>query len=981
MKTILKKRAFLYITTLIMYFPYCLNGQSNTRYGQINNQNTLSPRFFITKGEAGNFPLALTDIKVNVVGMIADVELRQVYVNNGNDPIEAVYVFPASTKAAVYGMKMQIADRVITAVVKEKQQARVQYEKAKSDGKSASLLEELAPNVFRMNVANIIKGDSINVTIKYTEMLVPEDNIYQFVYPAVVGPRYVTAGSNTELINALNEQTNSRIMPGKLLFTTTISTPVPLKSLKSPSHKMDIVTKDIKTGRTVQMGRNNSLTTMTLSPKDELSGARDIVFEYMLAGPKIESGLLLHEGKDENYFMLMVQPPTDIIIKELMPREYIFIVDVSGSMNGYPLETAKNMMSELLNTMRPIDKINIMMFSGGQSILSSESVPATDENKLRARTFLNSGFGGGGTELLPALQRAFGMNTDDKMSRTFVILTDGYVTVEREVFDLIRTQLQKANVYSFGIGTSVNRWLIEGMARAGKGSPFIVMNPNETKKAADKFVSYIQSPVLSHINVNYGDLDVYDLDMPSIPDVTGKRPIVVYGKWKGKKAGSVSLKGDAAEGALTFSSSVEAAPSIPEHSALQYLWAKNKIIMLDDEQQVQPRTQPGKPTDYQKEITDLGLRYNLLTKYTSFIAVDENIRVKKQIIDTTISSNQIKVDDLDVDGYSAPLSARGNITSTSTSNFGVEETKVQPGAFGAEYGNALGGVVNTVVKKSEAESETENKDENTESDEEVAPVYNATPSSSSGGGFLSGLFSSHGRFSADELDDPLNAKKAPPRLYGGLAFFGTGTWLKNEETTFGSDNTTLSLNNNKAKFGYAAGLDLEYLLGNPKDANSSIIASLLYAQTNSENEGKGSVLLRSGIGEALFTSRTKTDNAQLQVLYHWNIPGTFLGFIGGISTSFILSSSREISVTASDSIVFMNGNEQILRPSGTVLYSGDVPNANSFQAGLVFGVGYEILFNKFLLVPQIRTIYNLTKLSNDERLFSIQAGFSIRFAL
>jgi Ca-activated chloride channel family protein len=131
--------------------------------------------------------------------------------------------------------------------------------------------------------------------------------------------------------------------------------------------------------------------------------------------------------------------------------------------------------------------------------------------------------------------------------------------------------------------------------------------------------------VLSHITVDYGDFNVYDLDLPSIPDVTGKRPIIVYGKWKGKKNGTITVKGDAAGGALTFTHSIEAAPSLPEHSALRYLWAKNKITLLEDEQNAPAIT--GATIDYKKEITDLGLRYNMLTKYTSFIAIDESIRV------------------------------------------------------------------------------------------------------------------------------------------------------------------------------------------------------------------------------------------------------------------------------------------------------------------------------------------------------------------
>lgn len=916
----------VYLLAIVQYSPFILKAQYGRQHGYIQNESTLSPRFFITKGTADRFPLALTEIKANVVGMIADVSIRQVYVNNGNDPIEAVYVFPASTKAAVYGMKMQIADRVITAIVKEKQQARVDYEKAKSEGKSASLLEELAPNVFRMNVANILKGDSINVTINYTEMLIPEDNVYRFVYPAVVGPRYVTGGSNTELINALNEQTDSRIMPGQLKFEAKVSTPVPLKSLKSPSHKMDIVTKDNKTGRLVQIGRNNSLTTMTLSPKDEFSGARDIVFEYVLAGPEIESGLLLHEGKDENYFMLMVQPPTDIVIKNLMPREYIFIVDVSGSMNGFPLETAKSMMSELMTTMRPIDKMNVMMFSGGQNILSPQSIPATDENKEKVRSFLNNGYGGGGTELLPALRKAFQMETDDKISRTFVILTDGYVTVEREAFELIRTQLNKANVYSFGIGSSVNRWLIEGMARAGKGNSFVVMNPNETKKVADKFIAYIQSPVLSHINVDYGDLDVYDLDMPSIPDVTGKRPIVVYGKWKGKKTGNVTLKGDAANGALTFTSSVEAAPSLPEHSALRYLWAKNKIIMLDDEQLAPAIAQAGKPMDYKQVITDLGLKYNLLTKYTSFIAIDENIRVKSKVQDSVVESQ--------------------------------DETKIN---------------VEEVIQ-------TAPLSKGVLSGDEVA--IKSTRASSSRGGFLSSIFSSGSRYTTEgELDDPLAPRGARlPRIYGGIVGLMGNTWITDETFTSPFGNKSVELSEKRFKLSYSMGVEFDYILGNPKDAASSILTSLLYSRSNSANEASEPAQLRTGANTAKLISTTGMDNLQLQLMYRWNIPGMSLGFMGGISTSFLLSSSREVAVTAGDSIVIMDGNQQVLRPSGTILYSGEIPNVRNFQAGFVLGIGYEIPLKRFLLVPQIRATYNLTTLRNEERLWSWQAGISLRMA-
>ncbi|MBN8573226.1 MAG: VWA domain-containing protein [Candidatus Kapabacteria bacterium] len=921
MKHCKELRLILAFFVIIAFIPSFLHAQSWKSNNPVQNENTMSPRFFITKGNVNNFPLALTDIHVSIVGMIADVTIRQIYVNNDKDPIEAIYVFPASTKAAVYAMKMQVEDRVITAIVKEKQQARIDYTKAKEEGKSASLLEEITPNVFKMNVANILKGDSITVTISYTEMLVPENNIYQFSYPAVVGPRYIAAGTNNDLVQVLNEQTNSRIMPGKLKFTSILSTGVPLRTLRSPSHAMDIITKDVKTGKIVPLGKNNSLTTVKLSDKDEQSGARDIVIEYSLTGPSIESGLLLYEGKEENYFMLMVQPPSDIIVKNLMPREYVFIVDVSGSMQGFPLETTKSMIEDLLETMRPIDKINVMMFSGGQSVLSPTSLPATDDNKKKAINFLNTGFGGGGTELLPALRSAFSMEVDEKLSRTFIVLTDGYVAVEREAFQLIATQLNKANVYSFGIGSSVNRWLIEGMARAGKGSPFIVMNKSETDDAAEKFISYIQAPVLSHITVDYGDFNVYDLDLPSIPDVTGKRPIIVYGKWKGKKNGTITVKGDAAGGALTFTHSIEAAPSLPEHSALRYLWAKNKITLLEDEKNAPAIT--GATIDYKKEITDLGLRYNMLTKYTSFIAIDENIRVKNSRTDTILHREIL-----------------GNNQNDKS----------------LEGDRALSSVIGTIREKIGSNNEK---------------IQTSSQSSS-------WLRSSGDTEGVSQNADALYPGKRAPSIYWGLTFLLNSAWMTQE--TFLHNSSIISLPNSAFETGFSAGIEMEYRLGDPTFGKGGLNFSLLYNKENMMNSGNDSLLLINGIGYGTFTSRTTLQSLQLAMYYRYDVYKR-INIFGGLTSGFILGSSRDISVTAPDSLLYLRDNTMLMAASGATISSGTVPDLKSWQAGVMMGLGYEMFILRFSLTPQIQFHYNLTQIRNNERALSVRFGVALRFVL
>ncbi|HBA55343.1 MAG TPA: trypsin, partial [Syntrophorhabdus aromaticivorans] len=155
--------------------------------------------FFVKSDDpdTDRLPLKSTSAEVNIAGVIADVKVAQVYKNEGKKPIEAIYIFPASTRAAVYGMKMTIGKRVIEAKINKREEARRQYEEARDQGKSASLLEQRRPNVFQMNVANIMPGDEIRVDLKYTELLVPTDKIYEFAYPTVVGPRYSNQSAET----------------------------------------------------------------------------------------------------------------------------------------------------------------------------------------------------------------------------------------------------------------------------------------------------------------------------------------------------------------------------------------------------------------------------------------------------------------------------------------------------------------------------------------------------------------------------------------------------------------------------------------------------------------------------------------------------------------------------------------------------------------------------------------------------------------
>jgi Ca-activated chloride channel family protein len=609
---ILKKKLCIIVILAVMLMTTAVSyAQQET-----NVDKTLSPYFLVKSDDpdVDRLPLKSTHAEVHISGVIADVNVTQVYKNEGKKPIEAIYVFPASTKAAVYGMKMTIGERTITANIREREQARHEYNQAKQAGKSASLLEQHRPNVFQMNVANILPSDVIKVELKYTELIVPTDKVYEFVYPTVVGPRYVDQQSDGAG-SAETWTSNPYLRQGEpptYMFNMAvhIAAGLPIKDIACASHKTRI---DYK---------GPSFATINLDPSENQSGNRDFILKYRLAGDKIQTGLLLFEGKDEKFFLLMMQPPKKVIKSQIPPREYIFIVDVSGSMHGFPLNISKKLLKDLIGNLRPTDRFNVLLFAGGSQLMAEQSLPATSQNITRAINTIEGQRGGGGTRLLPALQRALSLSKTEGFSRSIVIATDGYVSVEAKVFDLMRKNLGDANMFAFGIGSSVNRHLIEGMARIGMGEPFVITKPDQALITAKKFRKLIESPVLTGIKVDFGKFKAYDVEPPSIPDVLADRPVIVFGKWRGSPRGTISLQGYTGKHRLLKKIDVSKTKALESNSALRYLWARHRIALLDDYNKL------SKQDERVKEVTNLGLTYNLLTAYTSFVAVDTKVRVE-----------------------------------------------------------------------------------------------------------------------------------------------------------------------------------------------------------------------------------------------------------------------------------------------------------------------------------------------------------------
>lgn len=583
--------------------------------GMTTAQESGSPYFLVTTEDGVEaFPLRSTSVHANVGGVIADVTVTQVYANEGSVPIEAVYVFPASTRAAVHGMTVTIGDRVLEAEIREREQARAEYEEARDAGQNAALLEQERPNVFMMSVANIMPGDVVEVELRYTELLVPDGGEYEFLYPTVVGPRYGQAEFNENPYLGEGEAA-----PYGFDITIDLVTGVELAGLDTPGHDTTVAATTSGAWR------------IALAP-GETGGNRDFIMRYRLGGDSVSSGLLLQPDEDGQggWFLVMAQPPARNLTIDL-PTEYMFVIDVSGSMHGFPLETARSLLDSILANMTPGDRFNILLFSGDSRVMAAESVPFTAANVARAREFVGSASGSGSTELLGALNRALTLPRADDMATSIVVVTDGYVTVEREALHLVRDNLGEANLFAFGIGSSVNHHLIESLARAGRGEPFIVTAPADAPAAAERLRSYVAAPVLTNVSVRFDGLRVVEMEPAAQPDLLAERPVLVFGRYEGPATGTVTVSGRGGDGDWGEVFHVAERGVNVQGRPLSYLWAREVITRLSDDLASESwnwwgSQDPEVASEEQKRITQLGLDFSLLTEFTSFVAIDSLVR-------------------------------------------------------------------------------------------------------------------------------------------------------------------------------------------------------------------------------------------------------------------------------------------------------------------------------------------------------------------
>ena len=574
-------------------------------------------------------PLKHTDVKAEISGFLARVIVTQEFENPFKEKIEAVYTFPLPQNAAVDDMTMLVGDRTVRGKILRREEAQAVYEAAKSSGQTASLLNQERPNIFTQSVANILPGEQIKISISYVETLKYEDGSYEFVFPMVVGPRYIPGHATGAQPNASGDgfapntdqvPDASRITPQPVpegmrvghdvSIDLTLDAGVPIDGLSSKTQEVDVERSDDHRAH--------------VRLKDQATiPNKDFVFRYDVAGKKFSDALLTHSSANGGFFTLILQPPERVTAEDVTPKELVFVLDTSGSMSGFPIEKAKETMKLALDNLYPYDTFNLITFSGDEHILFPEPVSATRENLAKAQAFLESRQGGGGTEMMKAIKASMDPSDAQNHVRIVCFMTDGYVGNDMEIIGEVQKH-PNARVFAFGIGNSVNRFLLDNMAKYGRGEVEYVGLNDDGSAAARRFHERVRNPLLTDITIDWNGMPVADVYPQTIPDLFSAKPVILTGRYTANGRSAIRLKGKMSGRDFVREIPVDFSSSQSQHEVLATLWARTRVddLMSRDFKGAQ---QGNMQDDVKQAIINLGLDYRLMTQFTSFVAVEEMI--------------------------------------------------------------------------------------------------------------------------------------------------------------------------------------------------------------------------------------------------------------------------------------------------------------------------------------------------------------------
>lgn len=566
------------------------------------------------------FTLTNTDVKGKISGNISRVEVTQTFQNPYDKPLEAIYVFPLPDQAAVDDMEIKIGDRVIKGDIKKREEAKEIYDRARKEGRTAGLLEQERDNIFTQSLANIKPGEQIKVTIRYTESLKFEQGDYEFVFPMVVGPRYIPGAAIDPKGNTTQVPDASRINPpvlkpetrsgNDITVSLQIDAGVPIRNLYSTSHRIDVQNN----GETMQL---------KLAAGDNIPN-KDLIVRYKISSDLTQPTILTTTTDQGSHFATYLIPAIAYRADQIVHKDVVFLMDTSGSQSGDPIIKSRELMRRFINGLNPNDTFTIIDFSSTTRQLSSYPLQNTVANRQKAMNYIDQVDANGGTELMNGINAVTNFpSSSNGRIRSVVLITDGYIGNDNEVIAAVQKNLKPGNrLYSFGVGSSVNRYLLERVAEMGRGTSRVVRQDEPTEEVAEKFFRQINNPVLTNIQVKWeGEGSAPEIYPSNAPDLFAEQPLVLFGKKGDRANGKLKITGIAAGGERYEQTLDVNFGKDNSNLGIAQLWGRARIKDLMNQMF------GGEVKSLVDAVTQTALNYRLLSQYTAFVAVSEEVRV------------------------------------------------------------------------------------------------------------------------------------------------------------------------------------------------------------------------------------------------------------------------------------------------------------------------------------------------------------------
>ncbi len=560
-----------------------------------------------------------TDIELSVSGLVARVSVRQTYLNDGPEWVEGVYVFPLPDDAAVDRLRMHIGERFIEGEIREKEQARKEYEQAKTEGKKASLVEQQRANLFTTAVANIGPGEEITIEIEYLQNIKYDEGIFSLRFPLTLTPRFIPGAPLPSRKGSGWAPDTTRVSDASLItlpvviesedhkvtLNANIDAGMPLELIASRYHPIDV--QESGGGYTVSLMNK----TAPLDHDLELiwrpvpnAAPRAMVFSQTL--------------KDDPYMLLMLLPPNESMTSGIvMPRELIFVIDTSGSMHGTSIDQAKRALTLALDGLKPTDRFNIIQFNSITHSIFPQSVSADAARVRIAKSYVRNLRANGGTNMRPALEMALRAAPTETHLRQIIFITDGSVGNERDLYRLIERDLAQARLFTVGIGSAPNGWFMRKAAEAGRGTYSYISALHEIDEKMERLIRKLESPQITDIEVQWPD-GLAPISYPkTIPDLYAGEPIIVKARLANapRPGDIVKISGNSAGGSWGSELSLAGTGN---SAGVAALWARARIEkLLDDERR------GTDPAETRAAVLATALEHSLVSKFTSLVAIDK----------------------------------------------------------------------------------------------------------------------------------------------------------------------------------------------------------------------------------------------------------------------------------------------------------------------------------------------------------------------